>query len=255
MGDAHLDWWMDADGRWHEGDPPPTWWRARDGRWHPPSDADTAEETDVVSWVGSRREPLEAASLVPWVGRQDTAEETSVVPWVGRRDQAEVARHSGGIRRAAPLALVLLGAAVAVAAVVTSGDGLGGEDTDTAGTRTTVSQSVPSRASLDATPDAEPGDAPPTTAAPADSEPSVTTAPPTTPSTVPPTTTPAPPTTSPTDPAPTLRARCEPEGATAVSPTDGPLVCTVEKCQGGRFSEPRWRQATCWDGGSEPNRS
>jgi hypothetical protein len=220
--DVLLDWWMDADDRWHEGEPPRAWRRASDGRWHAPPDDDPVAETQVVTRVRWHPEIVE--------------------------------RRPRGLRRAGPLVVVLLGAVVGIAAVVTSGDGLGAGDVDTAGRPTIVpSTESPSTGAAgdapagttasDATgdpPGTPPTDSPPETANPA---PTATTAPPTTAS---PPSTPTTPTTVPTTiPAPTLRALCGPEGAIALLPTGLPIVCTVVKCHGAPFPQPRWREVTC----------
>jgi hypothetical protein len=37
MDDSGVNWWMDANNRWHRGRPPAGWWQAENRRWHPPA--------------------------------------------------------------------------------------------------------------------------------------------------------------------------------------------------------------------------
>jgi hypothetical protein len=37
MDETGVNWWMDANNRWHRGRPPAAWWQAEDRRWHPPA--------------------------------------------------------------------------------------------------------------------------------------------------------------------------------------------------------------------------
>ena len=44
MGDTDVNWWMDANNRWHRGRPPAGWWQAENRRWHPPAKHEPIEE-------------------------------------------------------------------------------------------------------------------------------------------------------------------------------------------------------------------
>lgn len=224
MSDSHLDWWMDAQSQWHQGQPPPDWWQASDGRWHAPT------------W----EDPTEEASGSPPPGGRHLA---------GRgRWQHVVDAYWGWprwARIATPVtAMLVVIAAIGLVAALGLGDGDGGvvatdESTTTrpestgpssdlaaagpVGTTTTVSATT-STAS--------------TTTAPQEPEPTTTTIAPPTPTSPPPTAPPEPDRVQP-------RAPCSPEGATAVSDEGVPMICTTQKCRGAPYDQPRWREATC----------
>jgi hypothetical protein len=45
MDEVDVNWWMDAERRWHRGGPPAGWWQAKDRRWHPPAEHEPNGET------------------------------------------------------------------------------------------------------------------------------------------------------------------------------------------------------------------
>jgi hypothetical protein len=222
MDETRVNWWMDASSHWHRGLPPEDWWQAEDGRWHPPGDDDpTGEMRDgppagAAHFAGGARSPDPEAGW-GWPG------------WA----------------RAAVLASVALVAVVAVAAAAIT-DGGGGDDEarttttlaggSTAGPTTEVPQTTstvvagasgevvdPSAPTTDRSSTTRPTStsiSPPISAAPA-------------------------PTRPPSSAGLRPGAPCSPVGATAVSDSGEPMTCTVEKCRGAPFDEPRWRRTTC----------
>jgi hypothetical protein len=44
MDDSGVNWWMDANDRWHRGRPPAGWWQAENRRWYPPATRGPVEE-------------------------------------------------------------------------------------------------------------------------------------------------------------------------------------------------------------------
>jgi hypothetical protein len=44
MEETGVNWWMDANNRWHRGRPPAGWWQAENRRWHPPAKHEPIEE-------------------------------------------------------------------------------------------------------------------------------------------------------------------------------------------------------------------
>ncbi len=221
MSDSHANWWMDASCRWHQGAPPPDWWQARDGRWRPPAADDTTEELTASPPVGGAH----LASRGPGANL-----------WQTYRAWPRWARLAGPIV-ASLLVIAVLGAAAT--------EGLRDGDRETTATdRATTTEPATTTTSPNAVTPAPTAGA---TATPS-SVPVATTdrhQPDTAPTTVT-TGSPRPPTTA-DPPTNDIRpaAPCSPEGATAVTADGTPMVCTLQKCHGAPFSEPRWRRASC----------
>lgn len=216
---SDVNWWMDANCRWHKGLPPPGWWQARNGRWHPPVSEDTTTEMTISPSTG-------AAHLAG-----------------GGRRANLVAIYRGWprwARLAAPIAAFVLTIGVLAAAAT---GGLLDDDPETA-TDETAPSTEPSTTVAPPTTAGPPTHATTTTVllpnapTPAQHDPlPITSA--TTPSPEPPTT------TAPTSNDIHPGAPCSPEGATAISSDGIPMTCTRQKCHGAPFSEPRWRRTTC----------
>jgi hypothetical protein len=221
---SDVNWWMDANCRWHKGLPPPGWWQARNGRWHPPASDDTTTEMAIGPSVG-------AAHLAGGGWRANLLATYRGWPrWA---------------RLAAPIAAFMLTVGVLAAAATGA---LLDDDPETTATDETTAATEPSTT------------APATTGAPSSTAASTQA----TTTSVLPSSAPIPaqrdplPTTSATTPAPEPPATtaptsndihpgapCSPEGATAISGDGIPMTCTKQKCHGAPFSEPRWRRTTC----------
>lgn len=220
MSGANANWWMDAGCRWHQGTPPLGWWQARDGRWHPPAPDDTTEEVAIAP-------PPGGAHLAGTNGWSNL--------WGTYRGWPLWARLAG------PAAAVILIVGVLGAAATESFRGDDGEATATDGPTT---EQVPEASTSSPAPGPTAGGATttyasgPSTTAPLERDP--------TPIAVAAAPEPGPPTTA-DAPASDIRraAPCSPEGATAVTGDGVAMVCTVQKCHGAPFSEPRWRRASC----------
>jgi hypothetical protein len=224
VSDSHLDWWMDAQSHWHQGEPPPDWWQASDGRWHAPTWEDPTEETSGAAPPGGRH----LAGAGRWQHVVDAY-------WGWPR----------WARIATPVAAMLVViAAIGLVAALGLRDGDGARVATDQSTTTPPESTAPSSdlaaaglAGTTTTVSATTSTASTTTLQ--ESEPTATTIAPPTPSTPPPTAPPEP------DRGVQLRAPCSPEGATAVSDEGVPLICTIEKCRGAPYDQPRWREATC----------
>jgi hypothetical protein len=216
MSDAK--WWMDASSKWHQGLPPPGWYQAPDGRWRPPGSDNTTAEMAVASAAGGAHLPTggRRAGLMQTYRRWP--------PWA---------------RLAAPIAIFVL--TIGVLAAAAAGGLLGGDSETTATDVTTHTTTVASAGGGAAQSTATPTDATtttisvPSTTVLAQHEPAPTTTP--APS--------APATTASTSSDLHLGGRCSPEGATAVSSDGIPMTCTIQKCHGAPFFEPRWRRTAC----------
>jgi hypothetical protein len=44
MVESGVNWWMDANNRWHRGRPPAGWWQAENRRWFPPAKHEPIED-------------------------------------------------------------------------------------------------------------------------------------------------------------------------------------------------------------------
>ena len=222
MSGSHANWWMDASCRWHQGAPPPDWWQARDGRWHTPAPDDSTEELTIS--------PPVAGTDLAAGGRRAN-------PWAIYRGWPRWARLAG------PVVAVILAVGVLAAAAT---EGLRESDRETAtgaATTATVPETTapsttgpaPTAASTLATPTTAPM---PSTAAPAEPEP---------PPNAGPDVAAPPPPTSPDATSDGVHpgAPCSPEGATALSDDGMPMTCTMQKCHGAPYRDPRWRRAAC----------
>lgn len=223
MSDSHVNWWMDASCRWHQGLPPPEWWQAPDGRWHPPAPDDTTTEMTLS--------PPAGGAHLAGRGRRTNL-------WDTYRGWPRWARLG------APLAAFVLAIGVLGAAAT---EGLRGDDPETTATEESPTEAdATTTAPNVATPAATAAATVPTTttasirnsAGPAQPDPAPTTVP----------AVPAPPPSSTPDPTNNdihPGAACSPEGATAISGDGMPLTCTTQKCHGAPFSQPRWRRTAC----------
>jgi hypothetical protein len=225
MSDSHVNWWMDASCRWHQGLPPPDWWQARAGRWHPPAPDDTTGEMTIGPPVGGAH--------LAGGGRWTNIVETY-------RGWPRWARLAGPVA-ASILVVGVLGAAATNG--LPEGDGQT-TATGQAATSTepeTTTTTVPNAATAPtATADAATA---PTASVPNTTSPTQADAAPTSVAA-----SPAPP--PPTSPSTTNNeihqaAPCSPEGATALSDDGVPMTCTTLKCHGAPYSEPRWRRTAC----------
>ena len=225
MGGSHLDWWMDAKSRWHQGRPPPDWWQANDGRWHPPAPGDTTAEVTIG--------PSEGGTHLAGDGRRKTIVQT----YRGWPKRARVA----ALVSATLLALGAVG--VAATEGLREGDrnvAVADESTTTTGPEITVPSSDASTAAATATTTVDSTTTTAvrtTTAPPLPDETSTTVAP--DPGSPVPTTPPHP------DSGVHPRAFCSPEGATGLSEDGVPMTCTTQKCRGTPYDQPRWRPTTC----------
>jgi hypothetical protein len=224
VSDSHLDWWMDAQSQWHQGEPPPDWWQASDGRWHAPTWEDATEE---------------ASGAAPPGGRHLAG---------GGRWQHVVDAYWGWprwARIATPVAaMFVVIAAIGLVAALGLRDGDDGriatdESTTTPPESTAPSSDLAAAGPAGTTTTVSATTSTASTTTPQESEPTATTIAPPTPSTPPPTAPPEP------DRGVQPRAPCSPEGATAVSDEGVPLICTIQKCRGAPYDQPRWREATC----------
>ncbi len=226
MSDSHLNWWMDAHSRWHEGLPPPDWWQASDGRWYPPTWGDPTRE--------ERSGPLSGGRHLAGGGRWQNV----VDAYWGWPRWARIATPVSAL-------LLVLGAIglVAFLGLRDSDRGLAATEESTTSrlevtapssnaaaagptaTTTTVSTTTTSPA--------------PTTTAPLQPEPTSTTISERPPSSPTPTTPPE------SQSGVHARALCSPEGATAVSDEGVPMTCTTQKSRGAPYDQPRWRRTTC----------
>jgi hypothetical protein len=221
MDETHANWWMDAGSQWHRGFAPPSWWQAEDGRWHPPGDDDATGEmrdgppTGAAHFAGGAHSPDPVGGW-GWPG------------WARGAVLASVA----------VLAVVVVGAAA-----ITDG----GRDDDQAGTTTTVvaGSAAPSTTGgrqTTSTSAAGSGRDVVDPSTPTSTQRTSTT----TSTSVAPSTSAAPaPTRPPADAGVRPGGACSPAGTTAVSVDGTPLICTVEKCHGAPFDDPRWRRTTC----------
>lgn len=222
MDETRVNWWMDADSRWHRDLPPAGWWQAEDGRWHPPGDDDATGEmqdgppTGAAHFAGGARSP-DAVAGWGWP------------PWA---------------RTAVLTSVAVLAVVVVAAAAITDG----GQDDDQAGTTTTVAAGstaaptteVPRTTSTVAA--GSSGEVLDPSVPPSTDRPSATTST----SVAPPiSASPAPTRPPPTSAGVRFGAPCSPVGATAVSDEGVPVTCTVEKCHGAPFDDPRWRRTAC----------
>ncbi len=224
MSDSHVNWWMDANSRWHQGRPPPDWRQGSNGRWYPPTSDDPTAEVTISP-------PLGGVHLAGDGRRRNRVETYRAWPrWA---------------RIAAPLsvAILALGAVGAAAAA-----GLREADPKTSADESAITTEPEISAIAPETATAAPNYTTPvatttTTAAPATTAPAQ---PDPTPTTVAPVPT-SPPPTSPSPSRGSVQpgALCSPEGATALSDDGVPMTCTTQKCHGAPFSQPRWRKATC----------
>jgi hypothetical protein len=63
MDEPGVNWWMDANNRWHRGRPPAGWWQAENRQWHPPAKHEPIEEVrespprGPAHFVGGARSP------------------------------------------------------------------------------------------------------------------------------------------------------------------------------------------------------
>jgi hypothetical protein len=222
MSDSHVNWWMDASCRWHQGLPPPGWRQASDGRWHPPAPDDTTEEAAIG--------PPEGGAHPAGGGRTNL--------WDAYRGWPPWARAIGPVV-AAVLAIGVLGAAAT--------GGLRGGDPETTATEgaTTTNPETTTTGPDDVTPAPAPtvtAAAPTTASTPSTSAPAEPDAAPTT---VPEAPAPAPPAPDPTNNDINPGAPCSPEGATAVSAGGVPMTCTTQKCHGAPYRQPQWRRTAC----------
>jgi hypothetical protein len=221
---SDVNWWMDANCRWHKGLPPPGWWQARNGRWHPPASDDTTTEMTIG--------PSAGAAHLAGGGRRANLVATyrSWPRWA---------------RLAAPISAFVLTIGVLAAAAT---GGLLDNDPETTATDETAPATDPSTTVAPATTGAPASTAAsthatttvhlPSAPTPAEQDPVPTTSA-TTPAPEPPAT------TAPTNNDIHPGAPCSPEGATAISSDGIHLTCTRQKCHGAPFSEPRWRRTTC----------
>jgi len=231
MTDSHLDWWMDASCRWHQGRPPPGWWRAANGRWYPTGHADQTEQIEVG--------PPAGGAHFAGGGRGGPGE-----TYRGWSPQARL----GALIAAALVALGAVGALAAATADDPDDDRSVAVRRHVSTTSTAPGSTPPPSGATTAAARATPTDGPATVAEPSTTGPprqpdgtstTVTADPETPPPTDPPT---GPPTS---DTAERLRAPCSPEGATALAEDGVPMSCTRRKCHGAPYDQPRWRPTTC----------